>query len=101
MQSDNTMVRISRPPLKEWLLNKDGDTKEEFGVIIADWKNYSADLCCHIHYLDILVDGTRQRYFRPIIPKSYRGIDDLGMWELVNSFGVRNKAGHCIRKMCD
>ena len=100
MQEDNVMISIIRAPIGDWLLNRDGNVAIDVGIVLKDWKRFSPDHECHLHFLDVLVDGQRKRYYRAIpdnLYSSYVGIDGMGMWEQADG----SKSGHCIRKISD
>ena len=85
---DNTLIKIKNVGVRAALLSECHEyNNDKFGVVTRSLLRWQPDLECKIHLVDVLVDGTKITYWRPVTTTDddYEGIDDCGFWERVTS----------------
>lgn len=93
---DNTLIKIKNVGVRAALLNECHEyNNDKFGVVTRSLLRWQPDLECQIHLVDVLVDGTKVTYWRPVTATDddYGGIDDCGFWEKVAPHGPHGGHG--------
>ena len=82
---NSTLVKIKNVDVRGALLNECFEySTDKFGVVTRSMHRWQPDLRCTIHVIELLVDGGKNTYWRPITGEdSYTGINDtrFGVWE--------------------
>ena len=86
---DNTLIKIKNVGVRAALLSECHEyNNDKFGVVTRSLLRWQPDLECKIHLVDVLVDGTKVTYWRPVTrDRDYEGIDDCGFWERAKDCG--------------
>ena len=86
MPHEDTLVKIIAMPSLDphgaaWINDKFSEVK---GIVIKGWAAWSGQTECKLQYLDILVEGSIVRYWRPCFDGD-QSLTSPGFWEIAGN----------------
>jgi len=77
------IVEIKEVPVKQALLElSEPELQRYTGIILDEKRRFQADIDSEIHWVDILVNGTVLKFWRPVVEQDYKGMSfSSGFWE--------------------